>query len=434
MLAELPRRLRGIRRRIRRKVEPVLLGLWRRLMFRTTVIAITGSVGKTTAKEVLAAILATRGRTLKTRNNENDDEGVARTLRALRPWHRFAVIEVGTGKPGTVARSARLVRPDIAVVLGVARTHTNVFASLDETAREKASLLRYLAPRGVAILNADDPRVRAMTPLAGTRIVTFGADPEAGLRLLAASARWPARLALDVAADEARIHVQSQLVGIHWTPSLLGALAAARACGVPPAAATRAVETVEPFTARMQPVVLPGGAIAIRDEGNGSPDTLDAMFAVLRDARARRRVLVFSDLSDSRRSPRKRLRDIGALAAALTDLAIFVGGSAHHAVRGAMDQGMARSACHAFASLEDAAALLRRELRDGDLVFIKGRATDHLSRILFAQFGPIGCWLYSCPVRRPCDLCDRLQPSFALGAALSPASPSDAGLHLAELR
>lgn len=419
MIMELRRRLSRMRRDLYQRAEPLLLRLWRRLMFRTTVIAITGSVGKTTAKEVLAAILAGSGRTLKTRNNENDVDGVPRTVRALRPWHRFAVIEVGTSKPGTIAQSAALVRPDIAVVLGVARTHTNVFGNLEATAREKAELLRQLPSGGIAILNADDPRVSAMRPGPGARLVTFGTGPDAEVRALEATSRWPDRLAIEVACGDRATRVQTRLVGTHWTGSVLAAIAAARACGVPLEDIAPRITTVEPFAARMQPVTLPNGAIVIRDEANGSPDTLEAMLAVLGDARARRRVLVFSDLSDSRLSPRRRLRDMGHKAAELTDLAVFVGDYAQHAVRGAIDKGMDGNACHAVAGPREAAMLLRGELRSGDLVFLKGRATDHLSRILFAQFGTIGCWTERCTRRRPCEFCNRLAPGFDLEAALS---------------
>jgi UDP-N-acetylmuramoyl-tripeptide--D-alanyl-D-alanine ligase len=406
-----------LRRRLSRRIEPHLLGLWRRLMVRTTVIAVTGSVGKTTTKELLAAVLRNRGRTHRTRNNENDVHGVPSTLRALRPWHRFAVIEVGTGQPGMIDQSARLVRPDIAIVLSVARTHTNVFPTLEDTAREKASLLAHLSPRGIAILNADDPYVALMKPPGQQRTIWFGSSVNADIRAASITADWPERLTVEVEADGENVQVQTQLVGTHWAPSILAAVAAGRSCGVRLTDAARAMATVAPFMARMQPVVLPRGAIAIRDEGNGSPDTLAAMLAVMREARARRRVLVFSDLSDSRQTPRRRLRELGRIAAGLSEQVVFVGSHAHHAARGAIEGGMSASACHEFVSLADAAEHLRRELAEGDVVFIKGRATDHLSRLLFAQFGPIECWKYSCPIRRPCDLCDQLGARAGLAPA-----------------
>lgn len=411
-------------KRVLHKVWRWLIGidafvaLWRRLMFRTTVIAITGSVGKTTAKEALAAILGAQGATHKTANNNNSQDGVRVTLGRMRPWHRYAVVEIGTGSPGHVRFGARLVRPDVAVVLCVARQHTRRFDDLDATAGEKASLLEFLTRDGVAVLNADDPRVRAMAPPAGRRTVWFGWGAEAEVRGVSASGAWPERLSVTVEQAGQQATADTALVGRHWAPSLLAAIAAAHVLGVPIAESASALRGLRPFSARLQPLMLPNGAVVLRDEYNGSPHTLDVMLEVMREARARRRVLVFSDVSDSREQPRKRLRAIGKVAAELADAAIFVGGHAHHAVKAACNAGMDTAHCHDAADVQTAAELLRAELRPGDLVFLKGRMTDHLSRIAFAQFGSIGCRRNTCGVRDPCEFCRRLKPGYDIAAAI----------------
>jgi UDP-N-acetylmuramyl pentapeptide synthase len=169
----------------------------------------------------------------------------------------------------------------------------------------------------------------------------------------------------------------------------------------------------------MQPVMLPSGAVVIRDEENGSPDTVDVMLRVLRESQARRRILVFSDFSDVRTSTRQRLRDVGKLAAAFTDLALFVGEHGHHGVRGATSAGMAPENCRHITDLDSAAEFLKGELRNGDTVFLKGRTTDHLSRLLFAQFGEIGCWKRFCRLIPVCDSCPELKPKFDLAGALA---------------
>ena len=133
---------------------------WRRLLFRTRFIAITGSVGKTTTRNLLAAILRDMpALTLAATKSSNSAKQIARDLLSVRPRHRFVVLEVGTDRPGWIRRSAWLIRPDIAIVLSVARTHTNNFPTLDDTAAEKAALLGGLGRKGVAILNVDDERV-----------------------------------------------------------------------------------------------------------------------------------------------------------------------------------------------------------------------------------------------------------------------------------
>ncbi len=416
---------RRIRRQARRRLAFLLIHLWRRLMFRTTVIAITGSVGKTTTKECLAALLATHGRTLKTFENRNDRFGVPPTVRAIRPWHRFAVVEVGAHGPGSIRSLARLVRPDIAIILSVARTHTKEFRTLEATAAEKATLLQFLPRDGLAILNADDPRVRRMADQCQAKTLFFGQSPACDYRAESVESRWPGHLQFTLHTDEGDLPVSTQLVGTHWLPSVLAAVAASHACGVPVPEAASRIGDVPPFMGRMQPVTLPNGAIFIRDEENGSPDTLDAMFKVLRDSKARRRGLVFSDLSDSRLKPRTRLRKIGALAAEHCDFVVFVGSHGNHAVRGAVAAGLDPDSAHEFVNVQRAAEALKELLHPGDLVFIKGRATDHLTRILFAQFGPIGCWKSRCTIRRLCDVCPQLQPEFDLQIALRPPATAD---------
>jgi len=418
LLQGISEKSRRIRNTARWRISLLLAYLWRRMMFRTTVIAITGSVGKTTAKECLAVVLASHGHTLKTFQNQNDRSGVARTIRAMRPWHRFAVVEVGTGGPGEIRRLARLISPDIAIVLSVARTHTNAFRTLENTAMEKAELLKFLPRRGLAILNADDPRVRLMADGCGARTRFFGQSPECDYQAESVESRWPERLQFQLRTNSGDVHVGTQLVGTHWLGSVLCALAASDACSIPVLEAARQIGEVPPFMGRMEPVALPSGAVVMRDEENGSPDTLDAMFKVLRESKAYRRGLVFSDISDSGVRPRERLRKIGRAAAELCDFAVFVGSHGHRAVKSAVAVGMDPASVHAFVDLQDAAEWLKRLLRPGDLVFMKGRTTDHLSRILFAQFGTIGCWKTQCNIRRLCDVCNQVKPDFDLKVAL----------------
>jgi UDP-N-acetylmuramoyl-tripeptide--D-alanyl-D-alanine ligase len=419
--------LRSLRRRLRLPVLRASAWLWRRLMWRTTVVAITGSVGKTTARECLAAILAGHGTTLATRHNQNDETGVPRTLLRLRPWHRFAVIETGTAGAGLLRVNARLVRPDVAIVLAVARTHTDRFATLDETAAEKAELPAAVSPRGLAILNGDDERVRRMAERCRCRVETFGRSPECDAWADEVSARWPARLSLRVRTADAAVLVQTRLVGEHWTSGILAAVLAARALGVAPAAAAAALAQVEPFAVRMQPVRLPNGAVVLRDEQNSSPDTWDAALAVLRSASASRRVLVASDFSDVRKKNRVRYQLLADLAAQSADAALFVGEYAGAAVKRAISRGMDPTQVDGVLDVRAAAARLATFLQPGDLALLKGRGTYHLSRALFAQYGEIGCWKQNCTRRITCDVCPELLPRFDLAAALrgvgEPAPP-----------
>jgi UDP-N-acetylmuramoyl-tripeptide--D-alanyl-D-alanine ligase len=323
----------------------------------------------------------------------------------VRPWHRYAVLEVAGGRPGMMRRSAPIVGPDIAVVLAMRRTHTTAFHSLEEHAREKTHLLRALRPGGAAVLYADDPLVAGMADGARGTVVRFGAAQEVELRADSVSARWPDRLSFDLHCDGESYRVRTRLVGEHWLPSVLGALAAARAAGVPLDSAVRAVADVEPFRGRLQPVRLPNGATVLRDDYNASIDGANAAFEVLRRARARRRMLVVSDISDFPGNRRRRLRYLGTLAAQITDCVVFVGESAGYGARRAIEAGMRPECVFSFSALEEAAQWLASRAADGDLVLLKGRTTDHVARLYFSQLGPVSCWKAHCPKTMLCDEC-----------------------------
>ncbi len=396
--------------RFRRKVLGLKALLWRRMLFRTTFIAITGSVGKTTAKECLGGILSKRYRAVKTRYNRNGARGVPRTLLTVKRRHRYAVIEIGTERPGQIEMSAKFVRPRIAIILTVARTHTNNFKTLEDTAAEKARLLDFLPPRGIAILNAEDPRVLAMASKCRCTVKTFGRSPGADIWAEEISSKWPSRLIFRAHTASETAWVRTSLVGEQWVNSVLAALLAAQCCGVSLGDAAALVADVQPFLARMQPVSLPCGATLLRDEATASIDTVDPALNVLRDAKAERRVLVISDTSDSGERTRFRQKELGRVAAEISEFAVFLGDSRHHAMKAALAGGMSADCVRGFDSIKEAVEFLKSELRSGDLVLLKGRSCDHLERIYLAQLGPIGCWKVKCRERTLCDMCQHLRP------------------------
>jgi UDP-N-acetylmuramoyl-tripeptide--D-alanyl-D-alanine ligase len=387
--------------------------VWRRLLFRTTFVAVTGSVGKTTAKECLAAMLASQGRTLATFANQNDYSGVPLTLLRVRPRHRFAVIEVAGNGFGLMRRSARLVRPDVAVVLAVARTHMKEFRTLDRTAAEKAKLLAALSPNGVAVLNGDDARVADMGAGIKRRVVRFGTSPEFDYWADSISSAWPARLSFRLHTRNAQgrdedHRVQSQLVGTHWKNSLLGAFAAAHVCGVPLARAIQAVERVQPTAARMQPAPLPSGAVVIRDEFNGSIDTLEQALQCLEQASAQRKILIWSGVTDSPLRPRQRVTKLAKRMSQMNANIVFLGQDSYRNAPIAVAAGMPPENVRGFGDLQEAAEFLRAELVPGDLALIRGRVTDHLTRVYFALIGTVECWKAKCDKQILCDLCPEL--------------------------
>lgn len=390
-----------------RRFVKLLALVWRTILFRTTFIAVTGSVGKTTAKELLAAILAGEGRTLANAGTYNEAMDVVRTILRARPWHRFVVLELGTDAPGWIARSASIARPDIGLILRVARTHTPRFGTLENIAREKASLLRYLRRHGVAVLNQDDPRVAEMVPRSGIRVVRFGETRPAEVRAADVEGRWPARLSLTLLAGERAVRVSTRLVGIHWVPSVLGAASAALACGVSLETIAGGLAAAPPTPGRMDPRLLPSGAVMLRDAYTGSIDTFGPAFQVLREARAARKILAITTVTDDSDTWNGRLCRIVREAAGVTDTLILVG--ARHGTRRPRREaaaiGFPAESFYCFETLPEAAEFLRGFLKAGDLCLLRGKSGDHMDRLYLAQTREVACWDEDCPKMILCEDC-----------------------------
>lgn len=402
----------------RRTLRQLRMGLtryrayvWRRCLLRTRFIVVAGSVGKTTTKEILATILARTAPTARTPGNRNHRKfgGPETTILGARPWHRFAVVEAGIERPGDMASVARLLKPDLAVMLDVKRCHTNVFKTVEAIAEEKGRLLAALRPGATAVINQDNSLVVGMLDHCRAQSVSFGSSEQAQIRLLEADCQWPSRLQLRIEVDGAQYDVRTQLVGTHSANSVLAALAAATVCGVALPDAIHAVETIEPFWARMQPITLPdSGAILIRDEWNGSIDTFDAAFSFLQRARAERKVVIASDYSDSTAKLRARAKRLGRQVATVADLAVFVGEYAERSAAAAVADGLAPEQVHSFATIPPATQFLKQNLRRGDLALLKGQTSHHLSRIYLGLLGSVSCTALSCSRQLLCDRCDQL--------------------------
>jgi UDP-N-acetylmuramoyl-tripeptide--D-alanyl-D-alanine ligase len=314
-------------------------------------------------------------------------------------------------------RGALLIRPDIALILSVAAIHTDNFKTLEDTAREKSRLLTFLGRHGIAVLNGSDPRVAAMARGLRCRVVWFGASPEFELWSSEASAQWPSRLAFRISTRDSSYQVKTQFVGLHWAGAVTGALAVAKACGVPLEQAVACIENVAPFPGRSQAAPLDNGAVILRDDYNGSYTTALASFEVMRNAKAKRRIAILSDCNDLKQSRPERVRHLADLACEFSDMLVFIGEDASHGVERALERGLAPENIHAFAKWEDAAAFLSENLGPGDLALLRSRRDGHLSRIYYALQGEVKCHLADCPLRMACDACPQL--GFVPRSALS---------------
>ncbi len=405
------RRLKPLAKATYQPIVIATMRSWRRWHRRPSYIGITGSAGKTTAKDLLHAALAAGGPTIANSNSNNQLYAIARTLLALRASTAHVVQELGASRPGGLRPLLALLQPTVGVVLNVGLDHRKAFRDGDAIAKEKSLLIAALPADGLAVLNADDARVAAMASLTKARVVRFGFQAEAELCGRVLAARWPERLAVEVTVGGVAQRIETSLYGTQQATSVLAAVATAYSLGVPLARIAERIASVAPLRGRMSLERLPGDISVLRDDWKAPVWSLETAFQILRDARAARRLIVLGTLSDYPGSSRRvYLRAIRA-ALECAEQVILVGERADRAERFV---GGAPGSVLGFRTVREAAAYLAGELRAGDLVLLKGSNTsDHLARIPLALAAEVGCWRTRCGRQEFCDDCGLLRQRVA---------------------
>jgi len=275
------------------------LGRHWRARFSPTVVAIAGANGKTTTKEMLAAILRAHAgddAVLATRGNLNTDIGVPMTLLDLGAAHRYCAIELGMNHPGEIAWLAQIAQPGIALVTNAQREHMEFMKDVAASAEENAEVLRALPDGGTAVINADDAHAAIFRAAAGARrTVSFGLAPDA--EVSGGYALRPLSSELVVRTPQGEAHATLAVPGLHNVRNAVAAAACAYAAGVPAAAIGRGLAAFRPYAGRSQAKRARGGATVIDDSYNANPDSVRAAIDVLA-ACPRPTVLVLGDMGE----------------------------------------------------------------------------------------------------------------------------------------
>lgn len=288
-----------------------LAAFWR-AQFDIPVIAVTGSNGKTTVKEMIAAILARKGPVCATRGNLNNDIGLPLTLCRLTAQDRYAVIEIGMNHKGEVDYLARLTRPTVAVITNAGAAHLAGLGTIEEVARAKGEIFAGLAAGGVAAINADDAYSGLWRTLAAPHAIrTFGIERLADFR--AEYALGMAGSELFLKSPDDGIEVRLPLLGRHNVLNALAAAAAASAVGATLDDIKRGLEVVRPVAGRLEPKAGVSGARVIDDTYNANPDSLAAALNILHEFKGER-VLVLGDMGELGENAVEMHRHAGDLA------------------------------------------------------------------------------------------------------------------------
>jgi UDP-N-acetylmuramoyl-tripeptide--D-alanyl-D-alanine ligase len=338
--------------------------------------AVTGSAGKTTTKEILAALLAARFRVLKSEGNLNNEYGLPLQLLRLEEEDEAAVVELGMSHAGELKRLAEIARPDVGVVTRVAPVHLEFFASVDEIALAKRELIEGLTGReSVAVLNADDSRVARFAQVAPGRVVTFGVAGSGDFRAENIQDRGLNGSEFDFLGPEGRARLRLPLAGRHNISNALGALAAASVWGVGAAEAREIFPKLEATGMRGRILQYDAGFTVINDCYNSNPVALAAMVELLTNTPAEgRHILAAGEMLELGPASAELHREAGRAAAATGKLGWIIGvqGDAENFVRGAIEAGHPAGRAKFCASSAEAGELVGNLMERGDVLLVKG--------------------------------------------------------------
>ncbi|MBN1658669.1 MAG: alanine racemase [Anaerolineae bacterium] len=377
---------------------------WARYILRKQapdVVAITGSSGKTTTKELTAAILSRHHAVFRNQGNYNDRYGLTIALGRLDPSHRLAVLELACDGFDEIRDLAALTRPRVGIVTTVNETHVAYLGSIEAIATENARLLEALPPAsegGLAILNYDDPRVRAMAARTRARVITYGLDPDADLVAGAVDA-GPDGVTFTVFVKDfyptpvrhskRKLGVHLQILGRHAVYAALAAVAAGLAFGVSLEEALAAVAGTSPLSGRLNPLPGAGDTLILDDTFDASPASTLAALDTL-SLFGRRRVAVLGAPLDaaSGSAPDQgtfaadAYRRIGARAAAVVDLLVAQGDTARRVAEEARAAGLPASRIAVTYTAGETLRGLKGRLAPGDTVLVKGAVAARMERVV----------------------------------------------------
>ena len=361
-----------------------------RSRFAIPVVAVTGSNGKTTTKDMVASVLAQRWRTLKTEGNYNNRIGVPYTLLRLTARYQAAVIEMGVDHRGQTTRLCEIVRPTVGLITNIGPDHLEFFGGMEGSAQAKAELLDMLPADGTAVLNADDPYFDYLAARARCRVVSFGLFERAHVRAtdVVSDAREGTTFGLLLPGKSRPTRVVIKVPGVHNVTNALAAAAVGFSLNLPGLMIAQGLAKFRPAAMRSQ-VVVHHGVQIINDCYNANPASMKAALQLLGEwTPARERVAVLGDMLELGREAQQMHREVGRFAAGLPlSRMILCGELGKEIAVGARQGGMSHQAILEVADASSAADLLKKSVRRGDVILVKASRGMRMEQIVQSLTG-----------------------------------------------
>ena len=347
-------------------------------------VGITGSVGKTSTKEMVASALGARYNVLKNEGNLNNEIGVPLTIFRLEPEHEAAVVEMGMSGFGEIRALTSIVRPQVGIITNIGISHIEKLGSRQNILKAKLELLEGLQPGGLLILNGDDVMLNGVKDLLQVRTISFGLEEGSDYQAYNIRSRGEMGVDFDIMLGDAEYTVHVPAAGVHNVYNALAALAAGIELNIPVQELIRGIADYSPGKMRLN-VIKTKGLTILNDAYNSSPQSVKAAIDVLGEVEARRRIAVLGDMLELGEWSEEAHKEVGVYASAgKTDLIITVGDAAAHIAEGAVGAGFnpdrtvtLKDNCEAIRYLRDAAG-------PGDAILVKGSRGMKMEEIVNA--------------------------------------------------
>jgi UDP-N-acetylmuramoyl-tripeptide--D-alanyl-D-alanine ligase len=349
------------------------------------VVAVTGSAGKTTTKEIAAEFLRAAYRVIRNKGNFNNHIGLPLSLIELRQRPEIAVVELGMNHAGEISTLVRIAEPDVRVWTNVGEAHLEFFGSMDAIAEAKSEILERATASTVLVANADDPRVMTRITSFPGRVLTFGIERPAAVHATAVVDRGVEGTSARVSTPRGSFDLATPLVGRGNLANVLAATAVAIAFDVPLDAVALRARQLRPATHRGEIVRLANGVTVIDDSYNANPTaTLKALEVLAKESTASRRIAVLGEMLELGEQAVALHTDVGQAAARVgLDLLLTVGGTSASALaRAAVAAGLPEASVRHFETSDEAAIEAVRLVRSGDLVLVKGSRGVRADRVV----------------------------------------------------
>lgn len=348
------------------------------------VVAVTGSVGKTSTKEMMLKIIGSKFKVLGTEGNLNNLIGLPQTLFKLRKKHQVVVLELGMNRPGEIGRLTQIASPDVGVLTGVGPAHLEGVGSIEGTARAKGEMFGGMNQGSVAVFNLDDPLASSLAQAFQGKRVSFGFNKQADLTVKGLRYRGKKGMSFVLQTKKGSAPANLPLLGRHNVSNVLAASAAAVCLGLSPKAVAKAMADIKPFPGRLELKTIDPQVTLVDDSYNSNPMSAKAALDVLGKLKGRgRTVAVLGDMLELGTAEKKLHRDLGRDAAKRNlDLLAGFGPLSKHMIGAAKKAGMNAGRLTWFNNQNDLAAWLKKSLRPHDRVLVKASRGMHLERTI----------------------------------------------------